>query len=364
MLALAVLITLPACGASSQSRLSSPSPSPPMTQPLIAVSDTAVPGAYKVQLISLDGKVVAQAAADFSEAWSLVSAGGDHTVWVDRSGNLWELTAAGGTREIGRLPKTEYAGIDSRIWSFELSFDGRQWAWITEAEDWNHPWPANQYDPTVYSDVWIGGSGLTPKLVYHEVSNGFLFFYRWTAKGPLFYWHPNANLAMPFPATYGGVTLVDIASATIRPMTDGLLDIGADGTTASSTHQGENGSSIEFSRTGVTTLLDITGFYDCDVQLRPGAKTTIALVRLAERGSPGGVGRWPYRTWLVDVASGRILAEPIMDAVPVWRAWLPDGRVLLNGTGSREGLFIYSTDGTMRTILDRQVNVVGVLTAS
>lgn len=356
LLALAVVLTLSACGSSSQT--SSRSPSPAVTQPLIAVSDSSV-DAHEIQLISLNGAVVAQAVADFAAPGSVPSAGGRHAVWVDRSSdNLWELTADGRTKEIATLPTVSYAGIASKVLFFAMSFDGKQWAWITEAQDWNHRWPANQYDPTVYSDVWIGGDGLTPKLVHHEVTDGYLVFYRWTAKGPIFYWHPYADMATPFPGPNSTVNLVDTASATIRPVMERLLDVGADGTMA---YQGANASLIEFSRNGVTTKIDTTGFYDSDIQFRPGAATTTALVGLAE-WSRQGVGAWPYRTGLVDVGSGRMLVQPIMNAAPAWRAWLPDGRVLLKGTGPRQGLFVYSPDGSMHTILDHPVNVFGVLT--
>lgn len=368
LLAIAAGIALAACG---QGPATTPptappavSPSPPATRSLLAVWTNLYPSAApELRIVTLEGATIATLALPVDSDRTF-SAGGDRVLHLDRAGHLWAFRADGSHTDLGLLHAPSYPATSSRTMltaragSFASSPTG-ELAWST----WL-PGPPGRWQPMSYIDVFLNDRSGRPVQVHHELSEAYPVIYGWTARGPLFFMHPIADLPQPFIAIFPPLYLADATTHTTSVVWDAgepcaTQDVAADG--AVGCVRVERSDATErwfavFRRGGVEQSVDL------------GSDVTGAVVRFPRDAIPGealvGIARgrypsWSYETRVVDLATGVTARGPFPGLRPAATPWLADGSLLLEGP---DGVYVVPPAGQPRLVLGGSYSVIGVIT--
>jgi hypothetical protein len=358
---------LSACGSVHGGAVDGPTPSPralatatatPTTAPelpLLAVLDHpfgASPNVLRVLRPSGGGEVARIALDPDAEA---VTTSGS-LILVAGAGRLRAYAADGGTVASLHL----HGGADALVRGLAGDTAAGRWLWSEVAQS------GESAVSTVYSAV----PGGTPAVVLTSTANGqALQPLAWTAGGPVVSEEPlGIGGYVLFRRTFGSAGLLDVATRTVRPLTDGACafsDMAADGSVACVLNGREspnNGGAVTLrvtrpSKPALTLALP-SSVAQAGAALFSPDGTTLTLAT-----SPAlGEGGEQISLQLVDLAAGTRRPFGPDGLLPV--AWLPDGRLVavrLPGVaGGDSGTYVLDSSGGA-TLISTASTVAGIL---
>jgi hypothetical protein len=322
--------------------------------PLLAVLDHpfgAAPNTLRL-LRAGGGGEVAHLALD-PDAEAVTTSGGQ--VLVAGAGQLHVYAADGSAVTTVTLP----SGPDVLVRGLAGDALGARWLWSSVAQNGD----------TATSRLYVAGPGAAPVQILQSSANGTAMQpLAWTAGGPVVSDEPlGIGGYVLFRRTFGSAGLLDLATRTVRPLTDtacAFSDMAADGSVACVL----NGR--EAPNNGGAVTLRVT---------RPGRTLTVALPpSVAQAGaalfspdassltlatSPAlGEGNEQITMELVDATTGARRAFGPAGLMPV--AWLQDGRLVavrLPGvSGGDPGTYVVDSSGAS-TLVSTASTVAGVL---
>ena len=362
---LAAAGALSACGPSHGAPVGTPaapkpsptptaSPTPATHLPLIGVLDHpfgAAPNTLRLFRVDGGGEVAHVSIDPDAEA---VTTSGSQ-VLVAGSGQLRALAPDGSVVALVSFPGSGAELVRG------LAGDpsGTSWLWAM----------VGQSGTVATSKVYLGSPTSTPTVVLTSTAQGKAMQpLAWTAGGPVVSDEPlGIGGYVLFRRTFGSAGLLDMASRTVKPLTDtscAFSDMAADGSVACVL----NGREAPNNGGVVTLRVMRPGRPALNVPLAPSvAQAGAALfspdgTTLSLATSPAlGEGQEQVTMELVDVATGAHHAFGPAGLMPV--AWLPDGRLLavrLPGVaGGDVGTYVVDSGGTA-TLISTASTVVGV----
>jgi hypothetical protein len=328
----------------------------PAAAQLIAVLDAPF-GTLGNTVRLVEGDGIEVASAPVPADGESIAAAGQH-VLVGGGGRLTAIGRDGVRRSLGGLPGD---AAEQTVAGLIVSPDGGRWLWSSITQE---------ADGLAHSRLYVAGEGTAPRLLAERSELGrALRPVAWTAGGPVVADEPlGIGGYFLFRREVGPTSLVDIASASLRPLTTddcAFSDLSANGAIAcvrngrEGPHGDEPPSLRLISAQGsITDVVCGAGTAQAGAAFFSGDGATVSLAispALAD-------GAERIETDVVDVKGGTRRSLGSAGLIP--QGWLHDGRLLATRmpgvAGGEPGTYIVSLDGAATRIAAGST-VVGLL---